>query len=408
MSDPASRILIYSHDSYGLGHLRRCRAIAHSLVTDREDRTVLIISGSPLVGSFSFHPRVEFIRVPGVVKLGNENYAAQTPGISIDDLMAMRSAIIAETAKVFTPDLFIVDKEPLGLRGEVERTLWLLRAMGKQLVLGIRDVMDEPERMAEEWERKRAIPAIEQLYDHIWIYGLPEICDPLEGVGLSHATRATARFTGYLRRATTPSGAYSNQIETDTEPYILVTTGGGADGEALVDAVISAYEHDPTIEVAAHIVLGPFMGSSQQIAFMERAARLPKVQAITFEANIESMIEGAVGIVAMGGYNTFCEVLSFDKRALIVPRTRPRVEQYVRASRAANLGLVRMLEAEEAAEPGRMASAIKAIAFQPKPSSVSIPGLLEGLSAINSLVDECLARQRSALVPSRRSAFGMV
>ena len=32
------RVLIYSHDSFGLGHLRRCRAIAHSLVDARTRR----------------------------------------------------------------------------------------------------------------------------------------------------------------------------------------------------------------------------------------------------------------------------------------------------------------------------------------------------------------------------------
>ena len=392
MSNPAFRILMYSHDSFGLGHLRRCRAIAHSLVSYREDVTVLIISGSPLVGSFSFHPRVDFIRVPGVVKLGNESYEPHTPGMSIDDLMRMRSAIIAETAKVYAPDIFLVDKEPLGLRGEVEASLHLLRGMGKQLVLGLRDVMDDPERLSEEWERKRAIPAIEQLYDHVWIYGLPEICDPLHGVGLSAPVRAGARFTGYLRRTMTPSGVYSPQIEFDGGPHILVTTGGGGDGAMLVDWVLRAYEFDRSIDIPARIVLGPFMGSTQQTGFMERVARLDKVQAITFEANIESMFEAAIGVVAMGGYNTFCELLSFDKRSLIVPRTTPRLEQYIRASRAAELGLVKMLLPDENQDPMRMALALKALPSQPKPSNVHVPGLLDGLSAINSLVDQYLAR----------------
>src|SRR5260370_768723 len=54
-------------------------------------------------------------------------------------------------------------------------------------------------------------------------------------------------------------------------------------------------------------------------------------------------MERAAGVVAMGGYNTFCEILSFDKRALIVPRTTPRLEQYIRASRAAERALVPML-----------------------------------------------------------------
>jgi predicted glycosyltransferase len=126
LSGRPPRVLVYSHDSYGLGHLRRCRAIAQSLVTYRQDLSVLIIAGSPLIGSFSFHPNVDFIRVPGVVKLSNESYAAHSPGMSIEDLTAIRSAIILETARIFEPDIFIVDKEPLGLRGEVAETLALL------------------------------------------------------------------------------------------------------------------------------------------------------------------------------------------------------------------------------------------------------------------------------------------
>ena len=61
--------------------------------------------------------------MPGVVKIANESYQPHSPGMSLDDLMAIRSAIIAETAQVFEPDIFLVDKEPLGLRGEVEATL---------------------------------------------------------------------------------------------------------------------------------------------------------------------------------------------------------------------------------------------------------------------------------------------
>ena len=60
------RLLIYSHDSFGLGHLRRCRAIAHDLVDRFRGLSVLILSGSPIIGSFDFKARVDFVRVPGV------------------------------------------------------------------------------------------------------------------------------------------------------------------------------------------------------------------------------------------------------------------------------------------------------------------------------------------------------
>lgn len=181
--DGKTRLLIYSHDSFGLGHLRRCRAIAHSLVDHREDLSVLILSGSPIIGSFDFRSRVDFVRIPGVVKLRTGGYTTLGLDIGIEDAMAIRETIIRNTAEVFNPNIFLVDKEPLGLRGEVGNTLSMLKAKGTRLVLGLRDVMDDPGKLTDEWERKMAIPALRDLYDDIWIYGRPEICNPLEGVG---------------------------------------------------------------------------------------------------------------------------------------------------------------------------------------------------------------------------------
>jgi len=91
-------------------------------------------------------------------------------------------------------------------------------------------------------------------------------------------------------------------------------------------------------------------------------------------------------VVAMGGYNTFCEVLSLDKRALIVPRTEPRLEQYIRASRAADLGLVSMLRDDGQYDPAVMAAALRALPRQNRPSDVVVPGLLEGLTNVSRLV----------------------
>jgi predicted glycosyltransferase len=398
VSRRAPRILIYSHDSYGLGHLRRCRAIAQSMVAYRDDLSVLIVSGSPLAGSFSFPPNVDFIRVPGVVKVANESYQPHSPGLTLDELTAIRSGIIAETAKVFEPDIFVVDKEPLGLRGEVEATLDLLRGMGKTLILGLRDVMDEPSRLAAEWERKRALPALESIYDHIWVYGLPEICDPLAEIDISDRVRRKMRYTGYLRRSIGPSGFYPPPHH-EEEPYLLVTTGGGGDGALLVDWVLRAYEFDPTLDIPAKIVLGPFMGTSQQTGFMQRAARLKHVEALTFDANMEVLIKKAIAVIAMGGYNTFCEILSFDKRALLMPRTMPRAEQYIRAKRASDLGLVSMLLPDESYDPGQMGQAMRALPQRRRPSKVHVPGLLDGLSVINSLVDQYLG---AALPPASR------
>jgi predicted glycosyltransferase len=394
-----SRVLIYSHDTFGLGHLRRCRTIAHALVERHKDLSVLILSGSPIIGSFDFRSRVDFVRIPGVIKLRDGEYTSLNLHIDIDEMLAMRASIIRHTADIFNPDLFIVDKEPLGLRGEVLETLQLLKSRGTPLVLGLRDVMDEPSALAPEWERKKVLPALDKLYDELWVYGLPQICDPLEGVKVPLSVRRKMVYTGYLERSA-PVNAGAPEMPED--PFILVTPGGGGDGEDMVDWVLRAYESDSNLPHRALIVLGPFMNRELQSEFLARAAALPRVEALTFESQLESLMSKAAGVVAMGGYNTFCEILSFDKKALIVPRMVPRLEQFIRASRAQELGLVSMLPDDGIRDAHAMATALRQLPQQQAPSDVIIPGLLDGLENVNRLAERHLSEPRR---PARRTLF---
>jgi predicted glycosyltransferase len=382
----APRVLIYSHDSFGLGHLRRCRTVAHAIVDGPGSPSVLILSGSPIIGSFDFRARVDFVRIPGVIKLRNGEYSSLSLDMGIDELLNMRASIIRHTAEVFAPDLFIVDKEPIGLRGEIEATLRMLKERGARLVLGLRDVMDDPALLAEEWRRKNPLPALTNLYDDILIYGLPQICEPLAGIDLPESVKQKVTYTGYLRRSNGAPPPPFSTVGAGGSPYVLVTTGGGGDGEDLIDWVLRAYETDPGIPFRAQLVFGPFMQPVKRDQFRARVARLDRVEAITFDAHVEARMASAAGVVAMGGYNTFCEILSFDKPSVILPRTRPRMEQYIRASRAESLGLVRMLEPDDVGDAGVMAKALRELAGQNRPSQVVVPGLLEGLDNIRRLV----------------------
>ena len=387
-----ARALIYSHDSFGLGHLRRCRTIAHALVERFPSLSVLILSGSPIIGSFEFRARVDYVRVPGVIKLRNGQYTSLSLHIDIDEMLSLRQHIIERTAEIFAPDLFIVDKEPLGLRGEVQDTLRLLKGRGTHLVLGLRDVMDEPSSLAPEWQRKRVMPALKELYDEIWVYGLPQICDPLEGISVPRQVRRKITYTGYLRRDLPANRASARQTDPFGRPHLLVTTGGGGDGEGLIDWVLGAYECGVAIPWPALVVLGPFMSYDRQQEFQARAARLSNVETITFEPHIEELVANAVGVVAMGGYNTFCEILSLNKPALIVPRTQPRMEQFIRASRAQALGLVTMMELPEHPDPVAMAEALNRLPHGNRPRDIVVPGLLDGLDNVMRLAAPWLER----------------
>jgi predicted glycosyltransferase len=200
-------------------------------------------------------------------------------------------------------------------------------------------------------------------------------------------------YTGYLPRPL-PQGPVQPSLQKITDPFVLVTTGGGGDGEAIIDWVLRAYEADSPMPLSALLVLGPFMHSERQAEFLARAARLERVEAITFDAQIETLMARAVGVVAMGGYNTFCEILSFDKRALIVPRMRPRLEQYIRAAKAQELGLVQMLAEDGDRDPRTMATALRQLLQQRLPSEVVVPGLLDGEKNVCRLITQWLGKGR--------------
>lgn len=391
-----SRLLIYSHDSFGLGHLRRCRAIAHDLVARYPDLSVLILSGSPIIGSFEFKSRVDFVRVPGVIKLRNGDYTSLKLNINLEKTLEIRQSIIEHTARIFDPDLFLVDKEPLGLRGEVEETLSLLNRRGTRCVLGLRDVMDDPRALYREWSRKGVYPALHRHYQDIWVYGLPEIFDPISEIPGMRRFADRVSFTGYIERTVSDSDRLAPGLQLPDAPYILVTAGGGGDGAALIDWVLRAYEADPTIAHPALLVFGPFMHFEQRRAFQDRAERLSNVFATTFEANLEALYTRAAGVVAMGGYNTFCEILSFDKPALIIPRTRPRREQVIRAERAARLGLVRVLLEDGDNPTMKMVTALHEIAQWPRPDAALRQRLLGGLDRIAELCAPSFDRQQRA------------
>ena len=381
-----SRLLIYSHDSFGLGHLRRCRTIAHALVDRYKGLSVLIMTGSPIIGRFDFKARVDFIRIPGVIKLHNGEYTSLGLHIDLADTLALRESIILNTSKVFKPDIFLVDKEPGGLKGEVTSTLEYFKETDTQCVLGLRDIMDSPELLKKEWQQKKVMPLLENYYDEIWVYGPQEMGDPLQGLAVKPQVTAKTLYSGYLPRQL-PEQTDTDTINLPAQPYILVTPGGGGDGIEMIDWVLRAYESCAEL-MPALFVLGPFMAATERNQFLQRADALPHVEMITFSNHLEHLMDAAQAVVAMGGYNTFCEILSFDKAALILPRSQPRQEQLIRATNAQSIGLLTMLDLSSQRLTEDMVQGLQRLPTQPKPSLRSLEKLLNGLDFVSQRFGE--------------------
>lgn len=390
-STEAPRFLLYSHDTFGLGHLRRNGKIANALAAAFPDARIVIATGSQKAGSFALSDQVELVRLPGIYKVTDGSYHSGEDGRARHVVLDERRHILAQTASSLLPHVFIADKEPLGLLGELEDTLHLMRSMGTHLVLGLRDVLDEPATLKSEWEKKNITAQLDDLYDEIWIYGPEGFHNPLAGLDLSAGTLARARFLGFIDAperpvATAPSSAGL------PESYILVTAGGGGDGQDVMRAVLAAYETDPGIPLPPVFLLGPFMEPENSAEIRKRAAAVPGAEVIAFETRPERLLSGAAGVVAMCGYNTFCEIMSHDKPSLFIPREKPRLEQFIRAEHASARGFCAMMrDAEALARPAELAAALRRLPAGPRPSTAAAPIAMNGLDALCAQVAEALA-----------------
>src|SRR5699024_3195367 len=173
-SHSAPRIVLYSHDTLGYGHLRRNLLLAGALRQGMPAPRILMVAGMREAGAFAFPEGVDCLTLPAYEKDGAGNYSPRHLGGDLDSLVAMRAATIAAAVTVFDPDLMIVDNVPRGALNELNPLLETLhRRQRTRLVLGLRDVIDRPAVVRKQWRERRNFEAVRRYYDDVWIYGDP-------------------------------------------------------------------------------------------------------------------------------------------------------------------------------------------------------------------------------------------
>jgi len=341
---------MYSHDTYGLGHIRRTLALAQNILLD--EHNIIILTGSPLVGRFDIPYGIDFVRIPGMIKRDNDLYLPHSIKVEPALALAIRRSIILATAEAFRPALFLVDKAPLGLKNEVVPTLrWLHEnSPTTKVVLGLRDIMDSPENTIEEWKEKKIYQALEELYSEIWVYGSRQVYDPIKEYAIPEHIAPKIHFTGYIPRhipriQNRPRLRRSMGIEPD-EKFVLVTTGGGGDGYQVLDTYLTMLETLPHLQLRSMIITGPLLAENLYDRLAARAHKL-KVRIVKFYRKMEKAILAADCVVTMGGYNTMCEIICAARPSLVIPRSIPREEQLIRARIFAAKGLLEYIPWEE-------------------------------------------------------------
>ncbi len=341
------RVALYSHDTMGIGHIRRNLLVALALDRCPVRPTMLLITGSREAGRFKIPFQADVLSVPGVCKKSDGAYCSRHLSVPFNDLIELRTRAIAGALAAFAPDLLIVDKVPLGASGELEGAIRSIRAeCGTRCVLGLRDILDENYQARRDWEQFQYERAIRELYDAVWIYGDRDVYDAVDQYGMSPQVASRVQYTGYLdaRPWLDATGGDNHGRERETrsnQPRLaLCLLGGGQDGARLAKD-FAAVTLPPDMQ--GLVVAGPCMPPEALRRVHQRVAENPSMSVVDFVVEPMELLRDADRVVCMGGYNTLCEVLSLEKHALVVPRIRPRQEQLVRARRLNELGLVDLM-----------------------------------------------------------------
>lgn len=392
------RVLYYCHDSYGLGHLRRTLRLARHVRELLPDATQLVVSGAAYTDGWSLPAGADWVKLPSVVKVGADEYRARSLECGLDATLELRKDLVLAAARRFAPDIFVVDHVPAGLGGEALPALRQAAAAGASLVLGLRDVLDDATLVRRSWRTGGVHALLDRLYDRIVVYGDPSVYDVVEEYGFSPAAAAKTRYVGYLRAPwTSPAAEVRRELGLGDDRLVVVTAGGGGDGFSVVSAALAAFAAAPLERTQAVVVPGPLMDPAER-AELEAAARRcgPAVRLVPAVPDLGRIVAAADAVISMGGYNTVCEILSYGRPAVIVPRVRPRLEQLIRAEALAGRGLVRVLHPVDLT-PARISSELRQLLDVP-PRRVR--GLaLDGLDGFVSTVEE-LAQPAPALARS--------
>jgi predicted glycosyltransferase len=322
-----TRYLFSSHDGFGVGHVRRNTLIARAVLARDPDAEVAIITGLAVRPSWLGDPRMHLIRVPGLVKDSNGSYHNDV--LSFEETLGRRAAMFGETVRSLAPDVIVVDRHPYGIGGELQEGLEQASQLGAALVLGLRDILDEPGRVVLELAGAQWAGAAD-LYDEVLVYGERHLCDHEAEYGLP----VTPRYCGWIADTAAPGRR---------DPGLLVVTGGGGgDGEEVFSLGAQLAGLLPRMRIV--LVAGPYATRQSLASLAPGRSTRGRLSLVRDVAGCAELFARAAAVVEMAGYNSTFEALAAGVRPVLVPRRSPRREQAIRAGRLASLGLADVVD----------------------------------------------------------------
>ena len=386
------RVALYGHDTLGLGHLRRNLALAGAMTRIEPAPDILVLTGAVESGAYRLPTGVDLVTLPGISKDPAGRYRSRRLGLALDELTGMRAAVLTAALTSFAPDLLVVDKVALGFDGELEPALRQLReAGGTRVVLGLRDILDDPQVASREWRTSRSTETVRAYYDQIWVYGDRRVHDLAAACAIPPALARRTHYTGYLSRGRCGTPVRPPMVRPGRR-YALCALGGGSDGGGLAGTFAAARMPGGTDGV---LVTGSQMDARTRRDLDQLVAGREDLHLVDFTSDLTGWLAGASAAVTMGGYNSIAELLDTDVPALVVPRCVPRLEQRVRALALGTAGYLDWADPADLS-PQTLTTWLREAVTQPPKHRGRRDGIaLDGLSTVTTLAGHLIGAART-------------
>jgi predicted glycosyltransferase len=347
------RLMVYSHDTFGLGNIRRMLAICSHLHASIPDLSILIVSGSPMLQSFRVAQGIDYIKLPCLKRTELGELGVRFLDLDVTEIVRLRRELILSTVASYRPDVVLVDKKPDGLAGELEPSLRHIKCSLPQtrIHLVLRDILDSSSVTVDAWTRRGYYNILRWFYDRVLVLGDQSIFDVCEEYQFPQGLREKVHHCGYVQRQRPGRSRSEIRRELGVEQWeslVFVTAGGGQDGYELFSASLAATSSlAQRLPLKTLLVTGPELGTEQTQAICRAAQTQDGLQVIEFTDDLMSYMNAADIVISMAGYNTICELLTLGKRSILVPRVRPIEEQRIRAERLAGFRAFRTILPDE-------------------------------------------------------------
>ena len=348
------KVFFYVQHLLGIGHLRRAATLAQAL--ERAGFEVTLASGGKPVEGY------RVLQLPPASSDPDFKHLLDEHGNPVDDAWKRRrrEALLAAYAEA-APDVLLIELFPFGRRQMRFELLPLLneaRASAPRplIVCSVRDLIQ-----AKPSREQEIVECFEHYYDRVLVHGDPRVAGFERSFGAAARLAGKLHYTGYVVQDLPPED--SNTPRDAGAGEVLVSAGGGAVGQRLLETAIAARPLSSLRERTWRVLAGI---NAEDFAGLQARARAGVIVE-RFRNDFMLRLQNCVLSVSQAGYNTVLETLQAGARAVLVPFAGgAESEQTLRATLLAERGLLQVV-AEAALTPETLAAAIDRAAARPRP-----------------------------------------